>query len=190
LAIIEISCPRCGSTASKTKNPCEYQCTHCGTKFRFTRPQDATITYDVQSHICTVCGTPITQGHVYRCIECGQSDVCSNCVRMTVKDAVKGAIREPRYMCIRCLQSKKLNCTASGCFDVALYLCVNCGKRSCAEHLANHFSRLAYSLGAYTRFVCENCGGDVCDDCVDERRGFFSKKFFCKRCGSELTLMP
>ena len=173
-----VRCPNCSSVSNRTTRPDEYKCSHCGATFHFVRPADQLVTYDVRTHNCPVCGKHVEAGKGYRCVECGQYDVCESCV-----DHVRG-----KYLCFSCIRKEGNNCLYCGKY--AIIRCVSCKGGACRDDYGRMFWKFKEFPDAHrlVSFECEVCRGAVCQNCVVERKELFSTKYICKNCGSKLNI--
>lgn len=73
------TCTNCKSTDVEETSQDKYICMACRTKFNFTRPNDGTITHDVATHNCPVCGKSVQAGKGNKCTRCSRTDICENC---------------------------------------------------------------------------------------------------------------
>ena len=180
MAVVAIRCPTCGSAAALTANPNEYQCSHCQTRFQLVRPSDATLTTDARAHHCPLCGRPVQITQSFKCTECGRLDFCSTCVTSVPSMGTQ------RFVCRSCMNQKGWAC--SSCGEFAHSTCIVCMRRSCGTHYSQAFGLPRGQKLLY--MSCPSCNGRVCVTCVETKSGFFSSKYFCKKCSSELQLSP
>jgi hypothetical protein len=177
LSVIAIRCPTCGSAAASTSNPNEYVCTHCESRFQIVRPADATVLTDTRAHHCPLCGRAVQALQSFRCTECGTADFCSNCVVSVPSLGTR------RFVCRTCMNRKGWAC--STCGGLATTTCISCRRRACEQH---NLASFGVSEGAIAGFLtCPTCRGQLCKNCVEIRSSFFSTKYYCKKCRTELT---
>lgn len=151
--IVEIRCPRCGSTVTKSQKPNEYTCAHCHASFRFVDSSKQTVTTDVIIRNCAYCGKPLETGKGFRCTSCGSEYFCESCV-----DKVQG-----KYVCFSCIAKSGQKC--NHCNKHAVYKCINCGRMACKQHPFQSRFVTSQSDDALV-FYCGKCGGLVCNDCA------------------------
>jgi DNA-directed RNA polymerase subunit RPC12/RpoP len=182
LSVVAIRCPTCGSAAASTANPGEYVCGHCNTRFQIVHPS-ATLISDSKAHHCPICGRPVNALGSYKCTECGTMDFCSRCVTAVPLKKTE------RFVCKNCITKKGWGC--SECGDYAQTTCVVCSRKTCQQHSDKYFGleigreRKVY----YTN--CPTCRGPTCVSCTEIKEGLFSpRRYYCKRCRSEVTLLP
>jgi predicted RNA-binding Zn-ribbon protein involved in translation (DUF1610 family) len=189
-----IRCPNCGSVSVQVVRPGEYRCSSCGVNFHFIRPDVQR--HDVVSHNCPKCGKPVQAGQGFKCISCGQYDLCGDCVDQ---------VPNRGYMCKDCIEKSGEGCSI--CKKFAWHVCGSCKARhergeipredvmqtceKCFDSLFTTFVDLKRGrqlIGAEkVSFRCPRCG-EICFDCAVEKKGFLSKGFFCKNCGSKVDL--
>ena len=191
-----IRCPNCGSTEVSQTKPDQYKCISCGVIFHFIRP-DVQRT-DVVSHNCPVCGKPVPPGQGYKCTRCGKYDICEECVSFLNPDG---------YVCKDCLKEAGQDCFICGKF--AFQTCQACEKRlakgdpeveivkkvcgECYELFFADTRELKKAQGGMpplwgtVTYHCPVCG-NICADCIEEKKGWFSSKIVCKGCGSEIRM--
>lgn len=181
MSVVAIRCPTCGSAAASTTTPNEYECSHCRSRFQIVRPADATVVTDARAHHCPICGRAVQTTQSFRCTECGRIDFCNNCV------ATIPSFGTERFVCRACMTQKGWAC--SSCGGYAMTVCINCKRRACGQHLVELFG-LRYIRNGKVIGVdylsCPNCKGQLCANCVQEKSGIFSTKYYCKKCAGEL----
>ena len=181
LSVVAIRCPTCGSAATSTANPDEYVCSHCRTRFQIMRPS-ATVISDTKAHHCPICGRPVAALGSFRCTDCGRSDFCDHCVTAIPLQGTE------RFVCRTCITRKGWAC--SECGEYAATVCIICSSRACPQHVDRYFGFLVGEDRQMHYASCPTCKGQLCANCSEIRRGFFSTKVLCKRCGGELSLSP
>lgn len=162
MSFTSIRCPNCAGTESVPIGESKYQCRYCDNTFDYVAPNAPKVTkhitvQEIQSHNCPNCGRGITAGTSNRCMECGISDFCSNCIIITP---------EQKFVCKNCLLAASRNC--SKCGKYAVYRCPSCLRlhekdpshvivRTCAdpEHFIDHFVKM--SFGSYMVRYCSDC---------------------------------
>jgi len=196
MSVSMIRCPNCGSTEVSQTKPDQYQCNSCSVIFHFIRP-DIQKT-DVVSHNCPVCGKPVQPGKGYRCNRCGKYDICEDCVSKLNPDG---------YVCKDCLKAAGQDCFVCGKF--AFQTCKACEIRlargeteveivkkvcgPCYELFFADIRELEKAKGGMpprwgtVTYHCPNCG-NICVDCVEEKKSWFSTKQVCKACGSDVRM--
>ena len=185
MATAIVRCPNCGSVSNRTSVPDEYVCSHCNAKFKFVRPGDRMVTYDVRTHSCPICGGPVEAGKGFRCIRCGRFDVCGICAHRTPKG----------HICLTCLREGREDCVICGNF--ALFRCASCLRisgidsgRACVEHASRvffhepHHGLLESSGGCF--YYCPTCQGWICRNCATPQ-STLSVYSVCKGCGTRLS---
>ena len=131
---------------------------------------------------CPICGRPITTLGSYGCTECGRVDFCERCVTTI---PLRGT---ERFVCRTCITKKGLACT--DCGDYAPTVCHVCSRRACQRHLDGLFALYVGQEREVHYAICPSCKGTLCSNCTQVKRGVFSTKVQCIRCGSELSLSP
>lgn len=182
MSVLAIRCPTCGSAAVGTTTPNEYECSHCQSRFTIVRPADATVVSDTRTHHCPICGRAIQTAQSFRCTECGRVDFCNNCV------ASVPSLGTQRFVCRACMTQKGWACSACGAYATAF--CITCKKRACGQHVAQQFGTQHYQAGQtqVQYYTCPACNGLLCLTCVNEKKGVFSTKYYCKRCGTQANV--
>jgi len=179
MSILAIRCPRCGGSAEPTGKSNEYKCVHCGTEAQFVRPGDGTVVSDSRTHHCPLCGKAVKLLQSFRCTECGTVDFCQTCMCPVANFGVV------RYVCRACVAEKGWACPACGGFGASV--CVNCGRRACSAHSDGIFGviheRRDETIVQF--YSCPNCG-QLCTECIQEKRGLFSRKYYCPKCGVQI----
>jgi DNA-directed RNA polymerase subunit RPC12/RpoP len=181
MSVVAIRCPTCGSAAASTANPDEYVCRHCNTRFQITHPT-ATVISDTRAHHCPICGRPVSALESFRCTECGRADFCQRCVTAM---PLRGT---ERFVCRTCLTKKGMAC--SDCGDYAPTVCSVCSRRACQKHVDSYFALYVGKECQVHYAICPSCKGIVCNNCTQLKRGVFSTKVRCGKCGTEVSLSP
>ena len=179
MAIVLIRCKQCGGPAAPTGKLGEYNCEHCGTFSELVRPIDGTVISDSKTHHCPMCGRAVKLQRSFKCTECGSVDFCQNCVSSLPNFGVE------RFVCRACISEKGWVCQICGSFGI--FDCANCGSRSCQQHIDDlfgiqHERRDGNTVEFYN---CANCGR-LCIDCLQVKRGLFSTKYLCPKCGTQI----
>jgi len=141
------------------------------------------VTTDLRAHHCPMCERAVQTTQSFRCTECGRIDFCSNCVASI---PILGAVR---FVCRSCMVQKGWACSSCGVYVISV--CVNCRRRACGEHVIEIFG-LRDSKAKEIQvdyFNCPVCKGQLCGNCLVEKKGIFSTKYYCKKCNTELQLM-
>ena len=178
MSVLAIRCPTCGSVAASTMTPNEYECSHCRSKFQIVRPADATVITDSKIHHCPICGRALQPLQSFKCTECGREDFCEDCGTSIPTFGTK------RFVCRACVNQKGWACQVCGSY--AMMACVNCGRRACDSHITLVFGLRRKVATDIRYFNCPTCRGQLCPACVEEKSGFFSTKYLCKKCGAEV----
>lgn len=178
MSIIEIRCPNCSSNSChKTGKTNEYECNHCGNTFRFLDTTKTEVVRYTRGHNCPICGRPTKIDEGYLCTECGNENLCENCV-----DA-----EGEKFLCKECIRNQGLDCQSCGKF--ADVFCV-CGKRKCSQHAYDFEIYGNYEGETHFSLSCESCQRIICADCFIEQISLFrGKSYYCKKCGSKLKQM-
>lgn len=182
MSILALRCPNCGaSTVPSVTETDKYDCMNCGNKgIQLIRPGDATVVNDSKRHFCQMCGRAVKSLQSFRCTQCGTVDFCSHCVSSIPNFGVE------RFVCRKCISEKGWACGI--CEGFGAFECVNCGRRSCQQHLPELFGRLHQTRDeedTVTFCSCENCG-QLCMDCLQAKRSLFSRKYYCPKCGAQI----
>lgn len=186
MAIVEVSCPRCGSlchTRGELKN--EYHCDHCGATFRLIDTTKKEIIHDTRPHNCPICGRPVKAEEGYVCTECGKEFLCDNCV----DEITDSETHLEKSVCKLCLKKKGLSC--EWCSNPYAFRCTVCGKQYCEEHadFDMHIRVKKGKWGMHFSLWCDNCKGNVCRRCYVEKTSVFGgKAYYCKKCGTKLKV--
>lgn len=180
MSIVAVRCLRCGGSGVPTGKPDQYKCENCGTLLPLVRPGDGTVISDSKIHHCPLCGIELKPHKSFKCTECGFVDFCETCVSSVPNFGVV------RFVCRACIDAKGWACQTCGAFG--MFACVNCGRRSCQAHGEELFGVLHQSRDEETVnfYNCPACNGPLCVGCVVEKRGFFSKKYYCGKCGVQV----
>ena len=187
MSILVVRCPNCGaSTVPSVAETDKYDCMNCGNKgIQLIRPGDATVVSDSKTHYCRLCGSELGKKAVhplrsFRCTQCQTPDFCEHCVSPVPNFGVE------RFVCRACLSEKGWACGI--CEGFGASECVNCGRRACQQHLPELFGlihRTRDEDDTVTFYNCENCG-QLCTGCLQAKRGLFSKKYCCPKCGTQI----
>ncbi len=167
MAVVEISCPRCGSVSHlKNEKTNEYRCDNCSTTFVLVDTMKKEVVRDTKRHNCPTCGRPVSRTEAYVCTECGTEDLCKNCL-VEINNKI---------VCMECAKKEGKACYICG--KKAWWHCGVCGHTACRNH-ADRFNLKG-------NYLCPNCGA-VCKNCYVEKVDFLGKTFYCKKCGTKLT---
>lgn len=196
MSIVEIRCPHCGSQChSKDEKRHEYYCDHCGATFRFVDTTKKEIIRDIRRHTCPICGRPVKIDEGYICNECGEEDLCENCVEEIKEYDENAQTYLEKFVCKKCIEKKGLKCNRLSCNSKYVHRCVVCKKQYCDEHslvhMDNFLSAAADIRSPPFALYCPNCHGNVCLECYEKRTSFFGGKpsYYCKRCGTKLHVV-
>ena len=199
MSIIEIRCPRCGSSPSfKDFVTNKYYCGYCRSSFVFLDATKNAAVNDIKAHYCPFCGRSISQDGC-ECTECGTQHICQDCTSVM---RINGF---DKTICINCLNKSRSLCSI--CRKSYVKTCRACGQNFCQDHVQRAFEishereddpfQKIYAGNeedAATTFTlfCHGCHGDICLDCYEERSSFWrsGKEYFCRRCGTKLILKP
>ncbi len=202
MSIVEIRCPRCGSSSSlKDEKRHEYQCNHCKSTFVFVDTTKKEVIHDTRAHNCPNCGRPVKAGEGYICRDCEAEYLCENCIQVTKEQGFE------KIICKKCVEEKGLSCSAlsGSCKNINKLSCAVCGKQFCEEHYAVEFNAIistkemkrrtretikkGYSQHPFVfSLYCKHCGGYICLRCYTTRTSFWGGKevYYCKGCGNKL----
>jgi len=182
MATTQIRCPKCGFVClledEKTQ---QYNCHSCNTVFRIVEKAG-----NSEYLNCPECGILVKPGTGHICSECGEADLCNNCISENAN----------KFVCKECLKKKGRACDLCG--KEYAYRCGVCGIKRCAKDYYNfnigikEYSRvLDLKTERLYSLYCPSCKSPICDKCYEEKEGFLrgGLSFYCKKCGSKLKLL-
>lgn len=188
MATTQVCCPKCLSPCLlESEKDLQYACTSCDTVFRFVVKKGNIDPVVIGSLDCLACGSPLKMGLGYTCDECGSKNLCGKCV----------VEAEGKVICRKCLTKAERSCDL--CNRESAYTCGVCGIKRCAKDYNNfnveikEYSRvLDLKTGRFYSLYCPTCKSEICDKCFNKKEGFLrgGLSFYCKKCGSKLTLRP
>ncbi len=158
------NCPNCGSNEVAHLGEKKYFCKSCDTQFVCENQNEHIIINANRKDYCPICGIDNTDSLTYKCMNCGNENICVKHMVDIYDDDVK-----INTLCLDCFRES--------------FTCEKCGTKTTCYYEEDDQKR--YVDVSKMNFICDKCGMVLCKDCA-ERRGIIFPTYHCPECGTEL----